>query len=239
MARDDFASITALIRQTTDDRDVAGGVVWPDSDLVAFINAELLDLNIMLVNAASSIVKRFSTHDLAAGETTLDFVSLPAGSGDFLPEDLLVPYKMWEKPLGQPDNAYIDMTEYEEHLPDVFQQDRVKYWMWTSGGTNDGMAIVTLGCTRATTLRLCYGAQLPQFTGDATEPILIPGARTVLAYGGLKRAALARGEEGLGTYADQLYQAAYTRLKSMHVKAVQRRGRRRAPYGSVAGYGMA
>lgn len=236
MARDTYSSVTDLIRQTADDRDQSGGVVWPDEDLVAFISAALLDLNLMLVNAGSPLVKKYSTHDLAIGKTTIDFVSEP-NAGNLLPEDLVVPLRLWEKKTGDADRQYTDMDQTEERLPDLDQTDRLRYWMWTqSTSSSPGMAIVTVGATAARTVRIEYACQVAGFSGDADQVIPIPGARTVLAYDGLKRAALARGEEGLAQYADGMYQAAYERFKRVHVKAGQRRGRRRVPYGMKRPY---
>ena len=237
MERDTFSSITDLIRQATDDRDVSGGTIWPDEDLVAPVNGALLDLNLMLVNAGSPLLKKYSTHSLAIGDTTIDFNSLPDAS-NILPPDFLVPLKVWDKSPTEADRQYHDMDQTEERLPDVDPVDRLRYWMWTQSTDldNPGMAIVTLGATAARTVRIEYACQLEGFSGDADEAIPIPGSRTVLAYDGLKRAALARGEEGLAQYADAMYKESYDRFRRLHVKASQRRGRRRIPYGMKRPY---
>src|SRR5450631_4516871 len=127
MSRDTYGSITALIRMVADDRDQSGGVVFQDTDLLPYVNAALLDLNMDLINVGSPLTKKFFTVNFATTDLNIDFVTPP-----LLPSDFLVPLTLYEKQTGQGDRDYVEMDQTEERLPDIDQTDRLRYWMWTN-----------------------------------------------------------------------------------------------------------
>jgi hypothetical protein len=228
-ARNTYTDITTLIRNTADDRDVSGGVVFTDTFLAPFVNAAQMDMNMMLADAGSPYVKKNTTSTfVATTDLSWDNVSLPAG-GTPLPSDFLFAYKLWEKLSTDPDREYTEMDETNEQLPDLDQSDRIRFWMQRASA--NGPVITTLGSTATRTVRCLYASAIPAFTGSSSDPVLLPGSYTVLAYDGLKRAALSRGEVELAQYADGLLKEAYDLFKRMHIKGGQRRPRRRIAFG--------
>ncbi len=219
MARDTYGSITALIRMVADDRDQSGGVVFQDADLLPYVNAALLDLNIDLINAGSPIAKKFFTVNFTTSDVNIDFVTPP-----LLPADFLTPATLWEKLLNDPDRNYTQMDQTGERLPDIDQVDRLRYWMWT------GNAIQTLGATAARTVRCEYYSEATPFA-VASDFIPFPGAKNVLAYDALFKASISRGDQVGAEAAKQMYMKAYEQYKRMHIKSLQRRPRRKVPYG--------
>lgn len=233
-ARNTYADITALIRAATDDRDQSGGIVFTDTFLLPFVNAALMDMNLMLADVGSPYIKKFTTSTfVAVTDTTWDQVSLPAG-GTTLPSDFLFAYKLWEKLSTDPDRQYTEMDQTTERLQDADQTDRIRWFMQQFSATA-GPQILTLGSTNTRTVRAEYAAAIPNFS-TGTDPVLIPGAYTLLAYDGMKRAALSRGEVELAQYADSMFKEADETFKRFHVKGNQRRGRRRKPFGMIRPY---
>lgn len=221
--RDTYGSITALIRQTIDDRDQTGGIVFTDADLLAFVNAALLDLNMDLIRAGSPLVKsEFTVTFAALTDTTLDWAT--PGGVNVLPQDFLAPIELHEKLSTEPLRNYIQVSEINERLPDTDQYEQLRYWSW------QGNQILTLGATSARSVRVFYWKQAPLFA-TAADVIPYPGARTVLAYDALYKAAMSRGELDFGNAVAQLYQKAYIQFKALAVRANQRRPRRRVGYG--------
>jgi hypothetical protein len=230
VARDTYATVTALIRQIIDDRDQTGGVVWADPDLLPFVNEALRDLFEDLANAGSMLTRRYFTSDIAVGETNIDFTTNPVTSGQFLPADFVVPLRLWEKLTTDSDRSYTEMDETADRLPDYDASDRLRFWMYTT--TAQGPTIQTLGALSARRVRVLYQSQ-PTAFAQATDIIPYPGAANVLATSGLHKAALARGEIELATYAKDLYDTAWDRFKRLTVKGLQWRGRRRLGYGQI------
>jgi hypothetical protein len=224
MAQDTYGTITALIRQTVDDRDQAGGVVFSDADLLPFVNAALRDLNVDLIDIGSPLALKQNTVSFAANtDTFLDF-SAANSLGYKLPSDMFAPRQLHERLQNDPVQNYVEMDQTAELLPDLITTDRLRYWIWINN------QIVTLGATSNRDVRITYYAEATAFV-QASDTVPYPGAANVLAYHALFKAAISRGDQTAAEYAKTEFEKAWDQYKRMSVHAKQWRPRRRFPYG--------
>jgi hypothetical protein len=223
--RETYGSITGLIRATVDDRDQAGGVVFTDSDLLPFVNASLRDLNVDLIDIGSPLALKQTMVTLdATTDTTLDFTVATPGSGALLPSDMFAPRQLHEKLSGDPIQNYVEMDQTAELLPDVLATDRLRYWIWINN------QIQTLGATSNRDVRITYYFYAPLFT-QASDAVPFAGAGNTLAYHGLYKCAISRGDQIAAEYAKEEYDKAWDQFKRLQIHAKQWRPRRRFPYG--------
>lgn len=223
MARDTYATCTALVRAIADDRDQSGGLVFADTELLPFINSAQREVHRELAVASASFAKAYTTRTLAGTDTQLDF-DVPVGQ--VLPDDFVVPLRVWEKASGDPDTNYREMDPTEEMIPDEPTSERLRYWAWIGNG------IRFLGATRTNIVRILYEKQLPALTAP-TDKLPIPNSVDALAWKAIEFAAISRGESKFAVLAAGEFTKQMERLKRLHVKASQRRPRRRVPYSMV------
>lgn len=231
MARDTVGTVGILVRATSDDRDVAGGLTFQDADLLPFINAAQRRLARALTNVGSKIALNDITYIgatvIVAGTTKIDFASTPA-----LPDDLVFPLVLWEKQVGATDSTYTEMDQQQEHIPLVDQTDTLRYWAVTGQGTSGTLAINLLGATTDRVVKMEYFRQIPDLTISApTDKLLIPNSADAVAADVLRRVHESRGEGELAAAADKDFLSHFDDLKRVYVRGAQRRPRRRAAYG--------
>jgi hypothetical protein len=102
-----------------------------------------------------------------------------------IPQDLLVPWRLWERQTGS--NApFHEMGRPEDGLPSYRQDFKLRQWEWR------GDSIFLLGATQTNDIRLRYEARLP-FVTQPTDIIPIKGVTNILAQLLAYKYAKARG----------------------------------------------
>jgi hypothetical protein len=227
VAADTWAAVHTAVRQVLDDRDIdSSGLVWTDANLYDFDTEVQRDLFLRLCESGRQSAKKTITPVLEIGETTFSF---DEPVGDTLPEDFIVPEKLWEKTFGADDTAYVEMSNRAERLPDEPAAETLRYWVWTDDGTDLSPKIQTLGATTKRTVRIQYYKQPPPVSAVATR-LYIPGSYNVLIPGVAAKCSVARKRWDVAMAFKSEYEFQIGLLEKVLVKPEQRRNRRRFPY---------
>jgi hypothetical protein len=223
--------ITSLVRSLLND---AQGNLFTDAVLLPYANAAYRKAQRALANVGAGAfitdnvtlaVPAISAADPSLQVSITDATAPP----NQLPTDLLVPVKLWERPLGSGQD-FVEMVDLTRHggLPSRAQKLTLGVWEWRADG------LYFLGATQDTQVRVRYLKALPDLT-DATSPVLIRNAQEAIAYTAAAMAALARGSP----LASQWDAAGADALEDLVVGATRREqqsARRRRPYSSRSGY---
>jgi hypothetical protein len=201
------SSVTSLVRSLLND---AVGNVYSDTVLLPYLNSAYRTLQRKVANAGGS---GFITDDIL-----LVLAAVPANQQDpgtqamisdatpppnQLPQNLLVPLKMWERP-NLTNQDFVEMTDLTNKggLPSRLQGTTLGIWEWRTDG------LYFIGATQDTQLRLRYQAAFADLVGP-NDFILVRGAQECLAYMAAGLAGMARGSplaeqmEGLGSDAQE------------------------------------
>ncbi|MGH9343303.1 MAG: hypothetical protein ACRD3Y_03105 [Bryobacteraceae bacterium] len=143
-----------------------------------------------------------------------------------LPQDLLLPLRLWERLSGQ-NASFAPMDNWLDGLPAWSKTASNRIWEWRED------SIYLPGASQTTDLRLRYAAYLPDFvTTPETEwyeqPVPIARVLDPLAYFICSEAANARGDVD-GAVFDQKAEAAARRVFNREVRMKQRVNIRRIP----------
>lgn len=146
-----------------------------------------------------------------------------------LPVDLAEPLRLWERPSGssQPFAEMSNMTD-QGGLPSQMQDTILHMWEWRG----DGLWFV--GATQDTQIRMRYRAFFAALT-DGTSQILIRDSVSAIAYAAAGLAAASRGSPAAQQW-EPLFSDAMEDLINAATRQLQRRGKRRRPFSSRAGY---
>ena len=224
--------ITSLVRSLLND---AAGNLFTDTVLIPYANAAYRKVQRGLANIGSA---GFLSDDVllvlpaVAGVDPSLQVSITDSTPppNQLPNDLIVPMKLWERVNGSTDD-FVEMVDLTDHggLPSQEQGLTLDLWEWRADG------LWFLGATQDTQIRLRYQKAFPDLV-DGTSPVLIRNAQEVIAY---YTAALASASRG-SPLAERWDDAGDDALEDLVARAVQREQntiRRRRPYSSRSGYG--
>lgn len=143
-----------------------------------------------------------------------------------LPNDLIVPMKLWSRPTGSA-LPFKEMTQPQEGLLSYNQGPYLTTWEWRDDG------IYMNGATESNDIRIRYQKGLPYITGKEnfkTTVIPIQGCVEVVAYLIARQYALSRGAQdvtGLDAQAEKFMRL----LINQYVRQRQSVEYRRPPYG--------
>lgn len=198
------------------------GTVFKDSVLVAIVNLaqRRVHMSLASVGAGQGFFLTNTATDIpitAVTQTTLDWTSASP-----LPNDLIVPLKLWEKPTGSTDDNYVEMTKVER-LAQRTQDDRLIEWWWENN------QIQFIGSTAARTIRMEYNMMLPKVS-DLSVALPIPAEADALVFYTAYFCALGRGslEQASAVKAEADY-SLYL-LANLSHKSAQESATRRLPY---------
>jgi hypothetical protein len=227
-----FTDVFDYARKMMDDRDVAGsGLVWPDTELYDFATSSQRDIFLRMCEQGLSEPHGTFTRSIGPSDTKLSFV-LPVGQQ--LPDDFGIPEKLWEKKSGDPDTAYMPMSNTSEILPDEPKTDTLRYWIWGDDPAPKGPAIFFLGSTGTRIVRVLYLKEPPEVTDGSTR-LYVPNSYNALALALCARMSISRKKWDTATVYQQIYEDEIERLLSVKNKPELRRNRRRLPW-RLAGY---
>ncbi len=224
--------ITSLVRSLLND---AAGNLFTDTVLIPYANAAYRKVQRGLANIGSAgflsddvllVVPAVAGVDPSLQVSITDSTAPP----NQLPNDLIVPTKLWERVNGSSDD-FVEMVDLTDHggLPSQEQGLTLDLWEWRADG------LWFLGATQDTQIRLRYQKAFPDLV-DGTSPVLIRNAQEAVAY---YTAALASASRG-SPLAERWDNAGDDALEDLVARAVQREQntiRRRRPYSSRSGYG--
>lgn len=194
------------------------GRLYADDVLLPYINLVYGDIQSKLAeNGIKNLVEDVEL-TLTATETELSPSSTPA-----LPDELIVPWILWEKPAGSSER-FIEMAE-RGPLPDFEQGQNLRVWEWLDD------RIVFIGATRNITVKIRFEQEIPDLTlvGAGAE-IRLRGVLSALAYGTAWHAASNSAHQSM-------YESELGQLINRLVRPTQRRSRRRRPFGYSSHYG--
>lgn len=153
----------------------------------------------------------------AVTQLTLDWTSSTP-----LPDDFIVPLKLWEKPTGSTDDNYTEMTKVERQAQRS-QDDRLIEWWW------ENAQIQFIGATTARTIRLEYMKLVPAVT-DLSATLPIPAEADCLVFFTAYLAALGRGSLEQANAVKVEADFALAVLSNLNQKSAQESATRRLPY---------
>jgi hypothetical protein len=154
------------------------------------------------------------------------FDGLQTHATPVLPQDLLVPWRMWERQTGT-NQPFQPMGQPEDGLPSYFQSFRIREFEWR------GDAIYLLGATQPNDLRCRYEARLP-FVTQPNDIIPMRGTTNALANLVAYYYAKSRGSvqaDNLKADADQMIK----QICNRNARKNQRRRYRRQAWGGNTG----
>lgn len=224
MAATTFAEVTALVRKVADDRDQGGGLVFTDAELLDFGTSVQRELYTKMAVAGLMASQGQITKTITPSDTAIT-ATLPVGQT--LPDDLLVPEKLWEKPQGDPDTSYEEMSDASEIIPDVQAGDRILYWVF-----QDGEIRFYRAPTTNRTVRILYRKEAPTINSGASV-LYVRGSVNAMAWGVLRFCAASRGESTLANSYEAKYREATDDLLRLYGKGEQRRRRLITPYSQM------
>lgn len=140
-----------------------------------------------------------------------------------LPNDLLVPMKIWERAGGSSDD-FVEMFDMSQKggLPSRPQGQTLSLWEWRADG------LYFLGALQDVQIRLRYQAAFPDLV-DGSSPILIRNAQDCIAFAAALSAGGARGS----VQAEKMQESFDDALEDVigeNVKQMQHSTRRRKPF---------
>jgi hypothetical protein len=220
------AGINTLIRSLVNDV----GQNWAtDAILLPYINSAYRTLQRKVSNAGGTgfitddvllVVPLVATPDPGTQVVINDATNPP----NQLPQNLLTPLEMWERPnLSTDEFDRMDDRTGKGGLPSRIQGFTLDEWEWRT----DGLYFV--GATQDTQIRLRYQSAFYDLVGSS-DVILLRGAQECLAYMAAGLAGMARGSP-LAEQMEQLATDAQEDVIVENVRANQTRGVRRRPYG--------
>lgn len=195
------------IRVILNDSEVAGGDVLTDSAPFTFellngaferVQMELAKVGVEVCTKETWIIGLpvMAIND-PEGRLIIDdtgtYITYPNGTGNvnptvagpFLPDDLVVPLKCWERQNGTTGNA-VPMNQPNSGLNSVSQGQYLAEWEWE----NDGLRF--RGATQSQDLKLKYEKHLPRLAA-ANDPVPIRGVTNAAAYFGATLFCASRG----------------------------------------------
>lgn len=225
-----IAAIGALVRALLNDQP---GNVFSDQFILPFMQIAYRKINKTLgnINSATYIqdgvlltVPAVAAIDPSAQVSITDATAAP----NQLPTDLLVPIKVWERPLGSNDD-FQEMTDLSEMggLPSQPQGSSLNFWEWRMDG------IYFIGATVDTQIRIRYQST----PGDVTGPlasVLLRDGQNAMALLTAALAGLTRGSPLSANYLE-MGTDALEAMKDTAVQSMQSQTRRRKPYSSRNG----
>lgn len=162
-------------------------------------------------------------------QTSLSFTGYFDGQSNFtspiLPQDMLGPLRLWERPTGSISQFY-EMTPTSDGLPTIGQSSCLRYWQW------DNDRFYFMGALQSNDLRLRYNVALPDLafgTNDSSQVMIFRSDRA-LAYKIAEIFAEARGSELAASFAAK-YEHYKEILTGRTARRKQRAQHRRIPYG--------
>jgi hypothetical protein len=209
------ATVFAMVRSFLGDDD---GNVFTDAFMTPAIASNHRLLQTALVNKGCSVLR-----------DTSDAITVTAGSLSTLtlPTDLIVPYKLWERPVSGTADQWQLMTAVIE-LADRTVNDTLGEWVFEAGTIN------FIGCTANREVKVQYEKQLPTITAAATS-LNLNGAEDALAYLLCQDMAISRGQLATADRYAKKAEFAIGELAGRFTKGNQAvHGRRRLAYGRSA-----
>lgn len=227
-----LGSVTSLVRSLLNDQN---SNVFTDTVLLNYANSAYRTLQRKVANVGGGgfisddvllVIPAVPAAQQDPGtQVVLNDASTPPNQ---LPQNLLVPLKIWERPnLSSQDFAeLVDLTNHGG-LPSRLQGMFLDVWEWRTDG------IYFIGATQDIQIRLRYQAAYPDLTGP-NDFILIRGAQEAIAYVTAGLAGMARG----APLAEQMEQLAVDYIEDVileNVRTNQVSATRRRAYGARAG----
>ena len=139
-----------------------------------------------------------------------------------LPQDLMIPLRLWERQNGTLCNFY-EMYPVNDGLPSIGRNASLVYWDWINS------TLYLIGATQVQDIRMRYIRRLPAVS-QASDPILIPDSKNAIANRIAYTFANARGSELADKFLAQS-DADIQRIVSRTSRKKQRGSHRRMPYG--------
>lgn len=135
-----------------------------------------------------------------------------------LPQDLVVPLKLWERPSGT-NQVFAEMAPANDGLSSRTKTTNLGQWEWR------GDSIYLIGATQNVDVRLRYSRYLADITPQGSSPIPILRSAKALAYFVASEFATARGSP----VADSFAQKGMNEVKQMVERTTrkQQRGQHR------------
>lgn len=224
--------VTSLVRSLLND---SVGNVYTDTLLLPYFNSAYRTLQRKVANAGGGgfvtddillVVAAVPANQQGAGtQVVLNDATAPPNQ---LPQNLLVPLKIWERPNGQAQD-FVEVTNMTSNggLPSRLQGPTLGVWEWRT----DGLYFV--GATQDTQIRIRYQAAFADLVGP-NDFILIRGAQEALAYMCAGLAGMARGSP-LAEQMEQLATDAQEDVILENVRVNQAQPKRRRAYGNRSG----
>lgn len=212
------SDVNADVRSRLGDDDNA---VFLDAILLPFVKRAYSLVQMKLVNRGCSVLRDTATLSptVSAGTTLLSSASSPA-----LPADLIVPYKLWERPTGSTEADWVPMHA-KDTLPSRVATDTLGEWVFEAG------SIDLVGATTTRDVRISYERVLPALTGNSSPIAIISGEDAVAGYAAAF-AARSRNKPILGKSCEDEADQALEELSNRFTHGNQGiDGRRRRGYG--------
>jgi hypothetical protein len=210
--------ITTLVRALANDQ---GGQLYTDTYLLPFVNSAYRQTQIALANVGMQTftedeyimtVPVISEEDPGL-QIWIDFTgihgNLTPAATPILPQNLIEPLALWERPTGSTD-IFVPMYDLTSHggLQSLPQVTNLRYWEWRSDQLN------FLGATAENDIRMRYKAGMTPFTlvGGAIQGTLqILAALDAVSYMAAAMALAPRGsplaaqyDTAAGTFVEKL-----------------------------------
>lgn len=168
-AYDTLGDVLLLTRQLLDDRTP---VVWEDPELIAYVNT-----------AYYRVQRDFNQNDISFMKKRARILGVPAGTLTinrdttqpvFLPADLLVPFKIWERDSGSDESSWRVMRMVED-ADEGLPRPALYSWEWRAD------AIWFTGALTPRDLDIVYECYVSTLK-DLADPLLIPRIGWAVAY---------------------------------------------------------
>lgn len=222
MSRQTYREVVDAVRAITVDPE---GTVFKDSVLLQMVDLaqRKVHMSLAVTGGGSGLFLTSSTTDLDTVATTQLYIDWT--TTDPLPDDLIIPLKLWEKMVGATDDTFSEMLQVSRLSPGT-QTETLGEWTW------ENAQIRFTGATVARTVRLEYIKLLPKVT-DLSDDLPIPAEGDAMVYFTAHLCALARGslEQAAAVKAEADY-ALYL-LSNLNQKSAQEGATRRLPYSSI------
>lgn len=208
------------------------GTVYTDDVLLPIAQCVWVDVQERLAENGVSVMVATEELTIPALTTELTSISTPA-----LPDNLIVPWKLWEKPTGTDSTRYIPMHKAIGGLPHVQQTDRLRQWEWETNG------LFFIGSTAIVDIKIRYERELPMIDllpgtgtidarllqirgcGQTVQAGILAGIAQVKVKGDPAKKALPARD-----YAQE-YEDTLDRLVNRNMRPEQQKSHRRQPYG--------
>lgn len=215
MARQTYRNVVDNVRALLIDPD---GTLFKDDAILGFINLAERKTFCRLAMSDYELTNTFVDLNFnSANITALDWTTTPA-----LPDDLIVPQKMWEGDLGATDEN-LQVMNYDERLDWRSQDIRLLEWTWQGG------QLRMIGSTTTRRVRIEY-ARYPAKVSNLASSLTLPASADALTFGVAYYAAMSRGSLEQAAAVKQDWIDAILDLVNVSVKAHQEVGSRRKSY---------